>query len=276
MNRFRLLLAVVLLALPGVLQAQQNDILTGRVLGPDSLPLTGAQVVITSLETGTSKELVTDGRGRWTVIFSDGGGRYIGRISYLGMADRIVPIVRQSDEEVLIANVALQEQAIALREIQVRARMAPDSAGDVGQQSIELTQDLLNLLALPDFDPVTLALLTAGVTGTVMDSVENRMGFSVGGMRDALNQVTLDGASFGSVMDGSGAVAPQEGVRRTQVVTNSYDVSRGQFAGGQVAMQSARGGNRRQGSLSYSLRDSRLQAGGVARFGELGAAQHRM
>ncbi|HEU0052531.1 MAG TPA: hypothetical protein VFQ39_05110, partial [Longimicrobium sp.] len=87
------------------------------------------------------------------------------------------------------------------------------------------------------------------------------------GQRASLNQITLDGTTFASALTGGQAGGgsplslPQEGLRGTQVVTNTYDVSRGQFTGGQVSMTTRSGTNNPSGSLSWSLRDPALQAG---------------
>src|SRR5690606_22526860 len=106
----------------------------------------------------------------------------------------------------------------------------------------------------------TLALLAEGVVATELDSLTGRMGFSVAGMSDLLNQITLDGVVLG---DGSLGV-PEEGVRRTQITTSTFDASRGGFAGGQVSMTTARGNNRSGGSLSYRLDDDALQMSSAA------------
>src|SRR2546428_5206790 len=51
----------------------------------------------------------------------------------------------------------------------------------------------------------------------------SRSTFSVAGQRPTANRITLDGLSYG------GAMVPQDAVRSTRVVTNSYDVARGQL-----------------------------------------------
>ena len=99
------------------------------------------------------------------------------------------------------------------------------------------------------------------------DSLSGRGGFSVAGQRASQNQVTLDGASFASALSGgqlgggSPLGLPQEGVRSTQVITNTYDVARGQFSGGQVASTTRGGTNRVQGSLQTQFRGDALQGG---------------
>src|SRR5205085_326931 len=78
--------------------------------------------------------------------------------------------------------------------------------------------------------------------------------FSVAGQRPDQNQVTLDGLSFLG-----GTNVPTEAVRQTRVITNTYDVARGQFTGGQVATTTRGGTNSLAGSFSYALRDPHLE-----------------
>jgi len=255
MRYFRALFALVLLV-AAVPAAAQQDILTGRVTSEDGKPVIGARVEVISAETEISRSVVTDGNGRYMIVFPDGGGRYVMRITFLGLQDHTQAVVRNDAEELLLTNVVMKARAIALEAISVTAQRPPPSQGGTGEQSTELPQELLSRLPLPDLDPSTLALMAAGVVGTGADSLSGRMGFSVGGMSDLLNQITLDGVVLGG--DGSLGV-PEEGVRRTQVTTSTFDASRGGFAGGQVSMQTARGNNRSAGSLSYRLDDDALQ-----------------
>lgn len=78
-------------------------------------------------------------------------------------------------------------------------------------------------------------------------------GFSVAGQRPTQNNTTLDGISFGA------ASVPQDGVRSTRVVTNSFDVARGQFTGGQIATTTRGGTNVVQGSATLGDREPSLQ-----------------
>jgi hypothetical protein len=252
--RYAFLLALALI-LPSVLSAQNADLLTGRVLGEGGAPVVGARVVALSIETEISRSVITDKNGRYMINFPDGGGRYILRVSFLGMAEVVKTVIRDSDEELLLTNITLAPQAIQLQAIEVTATRPPPGRGQTGEQSTELSQEMLNRLPLPDLDPTTLALLAAGVVGTALDSLSGRMGFSVAGMSDLLNQIVLDGMILG---DG-GLLIPEEGIRRTQVTTSTFDASRGGFAGGQVSMSSARGNNRTNGALSYTFDDDGMQ-----------------
>ncbi|MGH7469983.1 MAG: TonB-dependent receptor domain-containing protein [Longimicrobiales bacterium] len=251
----RLLLFCLSVFLPAPLFAQNTDILTGRVLSDNRQPVAGARVVAMSIETEITRSVLTDRNGRYMINFPDGGGRYILRVSFIGMQESVQTVVRDGEEELLLTNITMASQAIQLQPLEVTATRPPPGRGQTGEQSTELPQDILNRLPLPDLDPNTLALLAAGVVGTQLDSLSGRMGFSVAGMSDLLNQIVLDGMILG---DG-GLQVPEEGIRRTQVTTSTFDASRGGFAGGQVSMSSARGNNRTAGSISYQFDDDGMQ-----------------
>lgn len=257
-NALFLLLALTCVARSAL--AQETDVLTGRVVDEGGDALVGARVEALSLESEITRSSLTDRNGRFMINFPDGGGRYLLRITYIGKADFVRTLVREGDEELLLANVTMTAQPIALDPINAVARRPQPSRGQTGEQTTELSQDLLNRLPLPDLDPNTLALLAAGVVATELDSLSGRTGFSVAGMSDLLNQIVLDGMILGE----SALQVPQEGIRRTSVTTSTFDASRGGFAGGQVRMTSARGNNRTGGALSYSLDNDAFQLGSAA------------
>jgi hypothetical protein len=252
---FLLLLLTWCAPLPAV--AQSADVITGRVVGPDGLPLGDVQIEAISIETEISRSVLTNANGRYTIVFPDGGGRYLLRVSYVGTADIVRTLVREQEEDLLIADFDLSAQAIELEAIQVRAQLPAPGRGAAGEQRTIVGLELLKRLSLPDLDAETLAQLVAGVVATEGDTLSGRRGFSVGGMSDQLNQVRLDGAIIGE--GAGGFAAPEEGVRRVQVTTGTFDVARGGFAGGQISMTTARGTNRAAGSLSYTLNDAALQ-----------------
>jgi hypothetical protein len=225
----------------------------GRISGPDGQPLASARIVAMSIETEIVRPVVSGQDGRYMIFFPDGGGIYLLRVSSLGMADWVGIVMREGSEELLITNVRMEPQPIAVEGLSVEVLRSPETGA--GSETLVLTRELLEQLPLRDLDPGTLALLAPGVTATEIDSISGQQRFSVGGMSDQLNSVTLDGRSMGENPFG----IPEEGIRQVNVNTNSFDVSRGGFAGGEVAMTSARGNNRPSGSLSYRYDDDALQ-----------------
>src|SRR2546429_7774047 len=75
-----------------------TDIITGTVTGPDNQPLPGAVVQSTSLETQVSRQRSTDARGRFTILFPDGGGQYFFFVRYRGLAPPRFSLARHSAE----------------------------------------------------------------------------------------------------------------------------------------------------------------------------------
>jgi hypothetical protein len=260
MRLLRTFIGLFLLALAVPASAQQADVLTGRVLGQDGRPLAGARVEAVSAETEITRSVLTDNNGRYMILFPDGGGRYLLRFTFIGMAEVVRAVVREAEEELLITDITMQAQAITLDAINVAAQRPAPGDARAGEQTTDLPQELLNRLPLPDLDPSTVALLAAGVVGTGIDSISGQAGFSVAGMSELLNQVTLDGVVLGQ----GGLGIPEEGMRRTSVTTSTFDASRGGFAGGMVSMTSARGNNRAGGAFSYRLDSDALQSTAAA------------
>jgi len=248
------LLLVLVLGLPGTVAGQNADLLTGLVTAGDGRPIAGARVEAVSLDTELTRSVVTGMDGRYLLLFPDGGGLYVLRVSYLGMTEELRPVIREGGQDLLLANFTLYPHPIALEEILVQVERSTAS-GEVGRESIILTQELLQQLPLADLDPETLALLAAGVVGIEADSLSGRMRFSVGGMREELNLVTLDGVSLG---EGDLGV-PDEGVRRVEVTTSTFDAARGGFAGGEVAVTTNRGTNQASGTLTMDFDNSAMQ-----------------
>lgn len=250
-----LLLLIALIPFAAAAQVgATTDILTGVVVGPDSLPLPDATVEAVSVETGISRSHTTNDKGRWTIVFPDGGGNYSVTIKRLGMAPITIVMTRQGDEDRLVANVELSPTAARLQEVVVRAntRGDPRRGREAGSTETTLSPDQLSRMPIDASDLATLATLAPGVIGfDATDSTASA--FSVLGQGVDQNSITLDGLTFGS-----GSV-PQEAVRSIRVVTNSYDVSRGRFSGGQVASTTRGGTNFVQGSFNYSLRNPALE-----------------
>jgi hypothetical protein len=252
------LAAMIAAAAPASAQVgSSTDILVGKVVGPDGRALQGARVEATSIETGVTRSRSTDAQGRYTILFPDGGGQYRVVARMLGLSPNTAQVNRQADEDRLVHDFVMTTVAATLDAIVVNARTAPRAGERPEPGSTErlLTGEQLARLPIDASDPAILALLQPGVIG-VGATDTSAAAFSVAGQRTDQNQVTLDGLTFGS------SAVPQEAVRSTRVITNTYDVARGQFTGGQVASTTRGGTNNVAGSLSYSLRDPRLEFDG--------------
>ncbi len=244
-----------------------TDIITGKVSGPPpgNQPIAGAEVIVTSIDTHISRTRTTNGDGRYTVVFPDGGGEYRVEIRAIGFTPSEAVIQRQADEDRLVANIQLSSAVHTLATVTTSGRRAagPDPA-NAGSTGMTLTPSQIYKLPIDGNDLATLATLSPGVVGLGATDTSTTA-FSVAGQRQSLNATTVDGLSF------AGASVPTEAVRNIRVVTNSYDVSRGQFTGGQIATTTRGGTNDVAGSFGLTLRNDNFAFGtlGPPTFGQL-------
>jgi hypothetical protein len=279
MMRSLMILAVACLCPPAAALAQAGattDVLTGVVRTEDGQPVLEAMVSATSLETQITRTVKTDARGRYVIVFPDGGGQYRLLVRAIGMAPQILTVVRQADEDRLVTDVRVSVVATRLADINVQARRAPppgagqDAPGPGATERV-LSPEQMQRLPIDASDLSLLASLAPGVVLT--ESTDSTAaGFSVAGQRPDANAVTLDGLLFG------GAQLPPEAMRNTRVITNAYDVARGQFSGGLVSTTTRGGSNMVQGGLTYGLRDQELEFGEDESTGSFGRGftQHQL
>jgi hypothetical protein len=257
--RFRLSLLVAALvgaALFGAkpLLAQQTDVVRGRVIGPDSVPVEGAQVTVTSLSGNVSRGTRTDKNGRFTVTFPNGEGDYMVSFAALGFAVKRFEVKRTADEEILVADAKLTRAAVNLDAMKVTAPREKVARNDV-QPDISGTEQPTTNANLPPADLGDLAAMAATLPGVQLVPGQNGdpNGFSVLGLGADQNNTTLNGMSFG------GSNLPRDAGVSTSLVTSPYDVSRGGFSGGQLSIRTRPGSNFITRGMSLNLDAPSLQ-----------------
>ncbi len=266
MRKLFLVLAALLLG-GGILsrpaQAQvgsTTDIVTGRVLGPDGKPIENVTVAVKSAESGITRTKRTDAAGRYTILFPDGGGQYRVEFRAIGFAPVSRNVARQGDEDRLVTDIQLGTQVAArLSTVTVTARNTGRDRGAAptpGESGRTISTDQLARLPVDMSDISAIAAMAPGVVG-IAGNDTTAAAFSVAGQRSTLNNTTLDGLSFGSFS------VPTEGLRSTRVVTNTYDPSKGQFSGGEIASTTRGGTNELTGGFTYSRRDPVLEFEGA-------------
>lgn len=254
----RVLLALCIF-LPLAARAQvgsSTDILTGVVRGPDGQPLEGATVEAMSLETQITRRAQTGASGRYTIVFPDGGGQYRLTVRIVGMAPQQLLVARQADEDRLVRDVSMSPTVQRLQTVTVRGR-APRAGFErptPGESGRNITGDQAARLPVDAGDLNALATLAPGVV-PIAGTDTTAEGFSIAGLAPTLNDITVDGLTFGA------SSLPQDAIRSTRVITNTYDVARGQFIGGVVATTTRGGTNAPSGSFTYALRTRDLAFG---------------
>ena len=276
-----LLPLVAVVALPSLTHAQvgaSTDIITGVVKTPAGAPVENAQVEAQSTETQVTRRQRTNAQGKYTILFPDGGGTYRMTVRYIGFQPTTLTVTRNGDDDRIVRNITLgQSTAQTLARVEVRARQRPQQGGPGGGPPAPggservVAGDQAARLPVDASDPSAIAALAPGVVLTSADTSGggSAANFSVAGQSSQSNNVTLDGLSFAA------GFVPQDAIRGTRVVTNTYDVARGQFSGGQVSQTTRSGTNVIQGSLSYTgrYRDFTVEQGGTS--GAFGGAYNQ-
>lgn len=228
-------------------QAQQTDIIRGRVTGPDSLPVTGVEVRATSATGSIVKTTSTDKNGRFTMIYLNGEGDYWLDFRKLGLAPRRFELKRIGDEEVLIADTRMTSTVAALDAVSVTAqrdRALPNrtSNPDVGGGEKPLT----NSAAVAPDQAGNLAAMAAAVAGIQLipgfDGAADM--FTVLGLTGDQNSVTFNGL-------GSGISAlPPDVLATTSITPYTFDPAIGGFSGAQIIIRTIPGSNFSRRSVS--------------------------
>jgi hypothetical protein len=229
------------------LAAQTTDIIRGRVIGPDSLPVVGATVTATSISGNISRNSRTDRNGNFSISFPNGDGDYIVSFAAMGYAGRRFQVKRTADQEVLLADAKLQRSAVtldAMRVEQPRQRPGRNDAlsTDISGTERGLGGGILDLTQMGDLSAMAGSLpgfsyIPAGADGA--------SGFSVFGLDQAQNLTTLNGMPFGG--DG----LPRDAAVSSSVSTSPYDVARGGFSGGAINLRTRSGNNFIRRSMSF-------------------------
>jgi hypothetical protein len=231
-----------------------TDIIVGRVTdSTTSAPIENASITVTSLASGLERTAATSADGRFVVVFPDGGGHYAVRVRRLGYNPVVLSLQRRAEADRITAEVRLTSAATVLSDVTVTAARG-DSTRAAGGTGRTLLQDRITELPLDAAgDLAAIAALAPGVVATAGTDT-SPAAFSVGGQRTTQNHVSLDGLTFAA------GQVPRDAIRETKVITSTYDVSKGQFSGGEVASATRSGTNSLQGSLSYDLQPQTLQA----------------
>ena len=82
---FAAALLTAALSRPSSLHAQ-SDVIRGRIIGPDSVPIERASVTVTSLNGSITRMARTDKAGRYTITFPGDEGDYMVNVAALGFA----------------------------------------------------------------------------------------------------------------------------------------------------------------------------------------------
>jgi hypothetical protein len=245
-------LALILAPRPLAAQGSNVDVLRGRLVSTDSAPVAGAIVTVTSYVTQAVRQVRSDDKGRFSLVFQNGGGDYIVSVIAIGVAPVEVRVRREGDEDVLLVNLVLNRLRM-LDAVTVLERQRPTAERvptEVGAAGGTLGATVLS----PDQQGNLNALAAALAGFTLITGADGSItGFSALGLDPSQNTVTLNG------MQVSSTSMPRDAQVVTKANTSSFDASSGRFSGAQVSMYAMGGGPIQQHSMRITLDDPTLQ-----------------
>ena len=114
----------------------QSDVIRGRIIGPDSVPVERATITLTSLNGNITRSARTDKNGRYQIVFPGDEGDYMVNVAALGFAAKKFEIKRTGDQEILVADAKLLKSATQLDAVKVQAQrdkpIRDDNRPDIG------------------------------------------------------------------------------------------------------------------------------------------------
>jgi hypothetical protein len=220
--------------------AQATDVIRGKVTGPDTMPLSGVNVKVTSYLGQVTKTAKTNKNGQFTVIFPIGEGDYWVEFTAIGFVPKRFEIKRIAEEEILLADTKMATNAATLDQVNVIAnanRALPTRTGSTNDVS-GAEKPLTNAGLPPDLAG-NLAAMASQIPGIQlipgMDGAADM--FSALGLGPEQNNTTLNG--LGSAID----ALPRDAQISASIRPISYDPAIGGFSGANVSLGTIPGNN---------------------------------
>lgn len=282
----RVLLYAHLVILAGALAAspllaQGDSSLWGTITDVSSAGIRGATIVITNLETGTQRNLITDEAGRFNAPALPLGHYEIAASKSGFRTDRrtsISLVVGQREEVDLQLQVGDVHQTVEVPAVPTVVQITTeDISGLVGEHQVkDLPLNGRSYDQLLTLNPgiINYTSQRAGGIGTSNSVVGNM--FAVSGRRPQENLFLLNGVEFTSASEinntpggVSGQLLGVEAVREFGVVKDTYGAEYGKRPGAQINIVTANGTNEFHGAVYEFLRNSALDARNFFDYGNI-------
>ncbi len=277
MKRFVHQLLICTLCLIAIVSSANAQTVTGSLVGhvedASGAVIPGARVVITEINRGANREIVTNDEGNYSFGSLDPGiyRVEITQANFKKLVQENVEVAINTTVRVdgkLEAGGVSETVQIETEQVQLKTDRA-----DVSQQ---ITSEQVEELPLsPDRNYQSVLEITPGVTeaaavgssfGNPNGSLVNR----VNGQNERYNNFQLDGTinNQTNVISQTAIVPPPEAIQVVDVSTNAYDAEQGRAAGGVVNVQIKSGTNRLRGAAFIYNTNSAFKARNTLLFVE--------
>jgi hypothetical protein len=253
--RRRAMSIAVLIAFPlhaATAQATATSIISGRVTG-EGIPVVGATVRLRLVGDTALRVRLTGSDGRYQFGIPSTTSQAILEIRRLGYSSAHRTLSVHGRDEVQdfdLRGIPGVIEGMTIRSKPVRQATGRVNPGDSDGRAVA------SALANYPVDVGSIAemasFLNPGILTGLQDSTGG-LGSSIGGQPPSQTSATIDGGSAGSTN------LPSEATASVTTFTSTYDVSRGQFSGGQVAVATRNGTDTWKAAFNVTDRDRRLQ-----------------
>jgi hypothetical protein len=251
------------------LRAQVTAAISGTVEDTSGAVVSGATVMVKSLETGASRTVATDPSGNYTVVSLPLGPQEL-KAEKAGFKTAVRTGVDLVVGQKAVVNFRLElgefvQQVTLVDETPLVNTTTSSVSGVVGEQQIK---DLpLNGRSFDNLITLNPGAVNYSAMKSPQTSTSNGNTFSVEGRRTYENLILLNGIEYtGSsqlaITPGgvSGELLGIDAIREFNVLTDTYGAEYGKRAGAQVSVVTQSGTNQLHGSVFEFLRNSDLDA----------------
>jgi hypothetical protein len=257
---------------PSFVSAQVSATVSGIVTDQSGAAVPAANATARNVDTGLSRDTVTDQAGRYQV-FALPLGQYEVRVKKAGFAEAVRTGIRLAVGQDARVDLTLRVGAVS-EEIKVSGDAAivslttQDNSGLVGEQQVKdlpLNGRSYDLLLTLNPGIVNFTALKTGGIGVSNSTTGNN--FSVSGNRPQQNLFLLNGVEYTGAAENNmqpGGASQQllgvDAVREFNVLRDKYGAEYGKRPGGQVSIVTQSGTNQIHGSAYDFLRNNALDA----------------
>ena len=260
-SKLALGLAVALASAPAFAQITTANI-GGRVTGADSASVSGAQVTITHLPSGTTAQATSDANGRFAARGLRVGGPYRVTITKDGETEVIENVFLALNETTQV-NAVIGDDAATLETVEVTADNLGStvfSTTSIGAATT-VTRDQLDTFASIQRDLQDYARLDPRISQTDKDRGE----ISAVGQNSRFNSITIDGVSVSDTFGLEANNLPTarqpisiDAIEEVQINVSNYDVTQRGYTGANINAVTKSGTNEFRGSLLYTFRNDSM------------------
>src|SRR5260221_9498781 len=260
LSRLAISLAIALSTLPAIAQ-NTTSAGGGRVTNNEGRAVSGAQVTILHVDSGSVSNTVTDADGRYSARGLRAGGPYTITITKDGVTEKLEGVTLTLAETNAVD--AKLSGTAKLEVLQVTGRnlasdkFNPNAMGagsSFGRAELDTYASIQrNLQDYARIDP------------RVSQTDKERGEISVSGQNSRYNKITIDGVNISDTFGLEANTLPTlkqpisiDAIQSVQVNISNYDVTQTGYTGGNINAVTKSGTNEFHGSLSYVARDDSL------------------